>query len=127
MDVPNRDTSMADIDPKAHALSAAIRRITELQQQMTDRVLAMAVEIEKLTDVVPSGEAQAFFKARCNLPAAELSTYMGFAKSLKGSEHVLRKSRASFPVIKSLVAADQDTRQEILERIPKPPIAEVDW
>ncbi len=108
---------MADIDPKAHALSAAIRRITELQQQMTDRVLAMAVEIEKLTDVVPAGEAKAFLKARCNLPAAELSTYMGFAKSLKGSEQVLRKSRASFPVIKSLVAADQETRQEILERL----------
>ncbi|MBB3947658.1 DNA (cytosine-5)-methyltransferase 1 [Rhizobium skierniewicense] len=108
---------MADIDPKAQALSAAIRRITELQQQMADRVLAMAVEIERLTDVVPAGEAKAFLKARCNLPAAELSTYMGFAKSLKGSEQVLRKSRASFPVIKSLVAADQDTRQEILERM----------
>ncbi|MCF1469830.1 DNA cytosine methyltransferase [Agrobacterium vitis] len=108
---------MADIDPKAQALSAAIRRITELQQQMTDRVLALAVEIENLTDVVPAGEAKAFLKARCNLPTAELSTYMGFAKSLKGSEQVLRKSRASFPVIKSLVAADQDTRQEILERM----------
>ena len=41
---------MADIDPKAQALSAAMRQITELQQQMTDRILAMAVEIEKLTD-----------------------------------------------------------------------------
>jgi DNA (cytosine-5)-methyltransferase 1 len=68
---------MADIDPKAQALSAAIRRITELQQQMTDRVLALAVEIENLTDVVPAGEAKAFLKARCNLPVAELSTYLG--------------------------------------------------
>lgn len=108
---------MADIDPKAQALSAAIRRITELQKQMTDRVLAMAVEIEKLTDVVPAGEAKALLKARCNLAEVELSTYMRFAKSLKGSEQVLRKSRASFPVIKSLVAADQDTRKEILERM----------
>lgn len=108
---------MADIGPKAQALSAAIRRITELQQQMTDRVLAMAIEIEKLTDVVPDGEAKALLKARCNLPAAELSTYLAFAKTLKGSEHVLRKSRASFSVIKSLVAADRDTRQEILERM----------
>ncbi|GAK73307.1 hypothetical protein RRU01S_35_00160 [Agrobacterium rubi TR3 = NBRC 13261] len=64
---------MADIDPKAQSLSAAIRRITEQQQQMTDRALAMAVEIEKLTAVVPAAEAKAFLKARCNLPATELS------------------------------------------------------
>ncbi len=108
---------MANIDPKAQALSAAIRRITELQKQMTDRVLAMAVEIQKLTDVVPAGEAKALLKARCNLAEVELSTYMGFAKTLKGFEQVLRKSRASFPVIKSLVAADHDTRQEVLERM----------
>ncbi len=117
MDVPNRDTSVADIDPKAQALSAAIRRITELQQQMTDRVLSMAVEIEKLTDVVPAAEAKALLKARCNLPATELSTYLGFAKSLRGSEDILRKARASFPVVKALVAADPDTRQEVLERM----------
>ncbi len=108
---------MADIDPRAHALSAAIRRITELQQQMTDRVLSMAVEIEKLTDVVPAAEAKAFLKARCNLPTAELSTYMGFAKALKGSEQTLRRARASFPVVKAMVAADPETRQEILGRM----------
>ncbi|WP_320197082.1 hypothetical protein RMR10_006150 [Agrobacterium rosae] len=79
---------MADINPKAHALSAAIKRITELQQQMTDRVPSMAVEIGKLTDVVPAAEAKAFLKARCNLPATELSTYLGFAKTLKGCHRV---------------------------------------
>ncbi len=55
--------------------------------------------------------------ARCNLPVTELSTYMGFAKTLKGSEDVLRKPRASFPVVRALVAAEQDARQEILERM----------
>ncbi|WP_165807440.1 DNA (cytosine-5-)-methyltransferase [Rhizobium rhizogenes] len=108
---------MADIDPKAQALSLAVKRITDLQRQMTDRVLAMAVEIDKLTEIVPAAEAKAFLKARCNLPVTELSTYMGFAKTLKGSEDVLRNARASFPVVKALVAADQDTRQEILERM----------
>ncbi|KRA05676.1 hypothetical protein ASD74_04180 [Rhizobium sp. Root564] len=117
MNVPNRDNALADIDPKAQALSLAVKRITDLQRQMTDRVLAMAVEIEKLTEIVPAAEAKAFLKARCYLPVTELSTYMGFAKTLKGSEDVLRKARASFPVVKALVAADQDTRQEILERM----------
>jgi DNA (cytosine-5)-methyltransferase 1 len=41
----------------------------------------------------------------------------GFSKTLKGSEDVLRKARSSFPVVKALVAADQDARQQILERI----------
>ncbi len=108
---------MADIDPKALALSAALKRITELQQQLTDRVLAMAAEIEKLTACVPAAEAKAFLKARCNLPVTELTTYMGFAKTLKGSEDVLRKARASFPLVRALVAAEQDARQEILERM----------
>ncbi len=117
MNVPNRDNPLADIDPKAQALSLAVKRITDLQRQMNNRVLAMAVEIEKLTEIVPAAEAKAFLKARCNLPVTELSTYMGFAKTLKGSEDVLRKARASFPVVKALVAADQDTRQEILERM----------
>lgn len=108
---------MADIDPKAQALSAAMRRITELQQQMTDKVLQLAAEIGKLAEIVPAVEAKAFLKARCNLPGSELSTYLGFAKTLKGSEDVLRKTRASFPVVKALVSADADTRREILERL----------
>jgi len=108
---------MADIDPKAHALSTAMNRITELQKQMTDRILQMAAEIEKLTDVVPAAEAKAFLKARCNLPASEMSTYLGFVKTLKGAEDILRTARVSFPVVKALVAADQDSRQEILERM----------
>jgi hypothetical protein len=35
MNVPNRDTPLADIDPKAQALSLAVKRITDLQRQMT--------------------------------------------------------------------------------------------
>lgn len=117
MNVPTRDTQLAEIDPKAQALSLTFKRITDLQRQMTDRVLAMAVEIEKLTEIVPAGEAKAFLKARCNLPVTELSTYMGFAKTLKGSEDILRKARASFPVVKALVAVEHDARQEIPERM----------
>lgn len=117
MNVPNRDNPLADIDPKAQALSLAVNRITDLQRQMTDRVLAMAVEIEKLTEIIPAPETKAFLRARCNLPVTELSTYIGFAKTLKGSEGLLRKARASFPVVKALVAAEQDARQEILERM----------
>ncbi|WP_165504983.1 DNA cytosine methyltransferase [Rhizobium leguminosarum] len=77
----------------------------------------MAAEVEKLMDVVPMSEAKAFLKARCNVPAVELSTYVGFATTLKGSEEVLRKTRASFPVMKALVSADGDARREILERM----------
>ncbi|MBY3259863.1 DNA cytosine methyltransferase [Rhizobium laguerreae] len=108
---------MADIDAKAQALSAARNRILQLQEQMTDKVLQMAAEVEKLMEAVPASEAKAFLKARCNLPAVELATYVGFAKTLKGSEEVLRKSRASFPVTKALVAAAPDVRKEILERM----------
>ncbi|TBD50280.1 DNA (cytosine-5-)-methyltransferase [Rhizobium ruizarguesonis] len=105
------------MDQKAQALSDARARILKLQEQMTDRVLQMAAEVEKLSEIVPPTEARAFLKARCNLPAVELSTYVGFAKTLKGSQDVLLKARASFPVIKALVSADAEARQEVLERM----------
>lgn len=108
---------MAEIDPKAQALSAAMSRIIKLQEQMTDKVLQMAAEIEKLTETVPAAEVKSFLKIRCNLPATELSTYLGFAKALKGKEQVLSMARASFPVLKALVSADAETRREILERM----------
>ncbi|TAY17121.1 DNA cytosine methyltransferase [Rhizobium leguminosarum] len=108
---------MAEIDAKAKALSEARNRILQLQEQMTDRVLQMAAEVEKLMGIVPAKEARAFLKARCNLPAQELSTYVGFAMTLKGSEEVLQQARVSFPVMKSLVSADAETRTEILERM----------
>ncbi|MCQ1572725.1 DNA cytosine methyltransferase [Neorhizobium galegae] len=108
---------MADIDDKAQALSAAKDAIIRLQEQMTDRILKMAVQVEKLLDIVPASEAKAFLKARCNLPAVELSTYVKFAQTLKGSDDVLRKARVSFPVVKALVSSDAATRQEILERM----------
>lgn len=115
---PERGHSMAaEIDIKAKALSNARDRILELQKQMTDRVLQMAAEVENLMAVVPEKEARSFLKVRCNLPAVELSTYIGFAKTLKGSEDVLRTGRVSFPVLKSLVSADDDTREEVLARI----------
>ncbi|MEH2701501.1 hypothetical protein DXU03_30895 [Rhizobium johnstonii] len=41
----------------------------------------MAAEVEKLMEIVPPAEAKAFLKARCNLPAVELSTYVGFARA----------------------------------------------
>lgn len=106
-----------DIDIKAQALSAARTRILALQEQMTERVLAMAAEVEKLMEVMPASDAKAFLKARCNLPAVELSTYVGFEKALKGAEEVLRTGRVSFPVVKALVAADADTREDVLARI----------
>ncbi|PDS40426.1 hypothetical protein CO662_36425 [Rhizobium anhuiense] len=108
---------MPVMDVQAQALSEAGARIRKLQEQMTDRVLRMAAEVQKLMEIVPPAEAKAFLKARCNLPAAELSTYLGFAKSLKGSEDLLRKARASFPVVKALVTADAECRQEVLERM----------
>ncbi|MGO7418815.1 hypothetical protein ACCT09_01770 [Rhizobium ruizarguesonis] len=77
----------------------------------------MAAEVEKLMDVVPMSEATAFLRARCNCPAPELSTYVGFAKTLKGSEDVLREARVSFPVVKALVVANADARKEIIERM----------
>ncbi|WP_426232048.1 hypothetical protein [Pararhizobium sp. DWP3-4] len=83
----------SDIDVKAQALSTARNRILQLQEQMTDKVLQMAAEVEKLMEAVPPAEAKHFLKARCNLPALELSTYVGFSRALKGSEEILRKAR----------------------------------
>ncbi|MBZ7924892.1 DNA cytosine methyltransferase [Ensifer adhaerens] len=105
------------MNSKSEALAAAKKRITDLQSQMTAKILAIAAEVEKLMDVTPEREVRDFLRVTCNLPSSELGTYMGFGRTLKGSEALLQKARVTFPVLKALVAADAETRQEIVERM----------
>ncbi|MBW8298715.1 MAG: DNA (cytosine-5-)-methyltransferase [Hydrogenophaga sp.] len=105
------------MNSKAEALAAAKSRILELQAQMSDRILKMAAEVEKLTAVVTEREAREFLRVSCNVAPSELSTYVKFANTLKGCEETLKKARVSFPVVKALVSAETDTRTEILERM----------
>jgi len=101
----------------AEALAAAKKRIIELQSQMTDRILKLATEIGKLTELTTERDAREFLRATCNLQATELSTFVKFKSTLAGSEDTLREARASFRVVKALVAADEETRAELLERM----------
>lgn len=105
------------MNSKAEALSAAKRRINELQKQMAARILEMAAEVEKLTKETTEREAREFLRVTCNMPASELSTYVRFSSSLRGREDLLQKNRVSFPVLKALVGADEETRSEVLERM----------
>ncbi|ACE92262.1 putative DNA-cytosine methyltransferase protein [Rhizobium etli CIAT 652] len=105
------------MNSKAEALSAAKRRIIELQKQMAARILEMAAEVEKLTKETTEREAREFLRVTCNMPASELSTYVRFSSTLRGREELLQKHRVSFPVLKALVGADEETRSEVLERM----------
>lgn len=105
------------MDTKAEALAGAKKRIIDLQSQMTDRILKIAAEIARLTQVVTEREAREFLRVTCNVPTAELATYVKFAQTLAGHEEVLEKARVSFPVLKALVSTDDDTRDEIIERM----------
>lgn len=105
------------MNSKAEALAAAKKRIIALQKQMSAKILQMAAEIEKLTQLVTEREARQFLRVTCNLPASELSTYVGFKEKLKGHDELLEASRVSFPVVKALVAAEPEARTEVLERM----------
>ncbi|WP_064695322.1 hypothetical protein [Rhizobium aegyptiacum] len=106
-----------NMDPKAEALAAAKKRILELQSQMTDRILKIAAEVAKLTEVVSEREAREFLRVTCNMPSSELFTYVKFGDKLAGNEDVLEKARVSFPVVRALISADDEVRTEILERM----------
>jgi DNA (cytosine-5)-methyltransferase 1 len=105
------------MNSKAEALAAAKKRILALQSQMTKRVLQIAAEVEKLTEIATEDEAREFLHVTCNVPSSELATYVAFKTTLKGSEDLLDDARVSFPVMKALVAANEATRKEVLERI----------
>jgi DNA (cytosine-5)-methyltransferase 1 len=105
------------MNSKAEALSAAKRRIIELQKQMAARILDMASEVEKLAKETTELEAREFLRVACNMPASDLSTYIRFSSTLRGREELLEKHRISFPVLKALVGADEETRSEVLERM----------
>ncbi|WP_296101413.1 hypothetical protein [uncultured Agrobacterium sp.] len=105
---------MADIGLKAQALPLAVKRIAELQRQITELVLAMTGE--RLREIVFAAEVKAFLglDVIC-LSSSYRPTWD--AKPLKGSQLVLRNTRASCRGVKALVAAEQQARQEILERM----------
>ncbi len=105
------------MDSKAQALADLKKRVIAIQAQMTDRVLRMAAEVEKLQTLMPAKEAKDFLRITCNLPSSELGTYSAFARSLSGKEQLLKDARVSFPVLKALVTADDDTRNEVLARM----------
>ncbi|TBZ41639.1 DNA cytosine methyltransferase [Rhizobium leguminosarum bv. viciae] len=105
------------MNSKAEALASAKARIIALQSQISSRILQMAKEVEKLLEAITEQEAREFLRATCNVPSTELSTYVRFGSSLRGREDLLQKNRVSFPVLKALVGADEETRSEVLERM----------
>ncbi|MBY5786710.1 DNA cytosine methyltransferase [Rhizobium leguminosarum] len=105
------------MNSKAEALASAKSRIIALQSQMSSRILEMAKEVERLLETVSEQEAREFLRATCNVPSMELSTYVRFGSTLRGREELLQKHRVSFPVLKALVGADDETRSEVLERM----------
>jgi DNA (cytosine-5)-methyltransferase 1 len=102
---------------KADNLDAAKKRIVSLQRQINARILAMAAEVEGLLSIMPAKDAKAFLRVTCGVSASEIPTYVGFSKKLKGCEETLRASRASFPVVKALLGAEDDAREEVLARM----------
>lgn len=105
------------MNSKAEALASAKARIIALQSQMSSRILQMAKEVEKLLQTVSEQEAREFLRTTCNVPSTELSTYVRCSSRLRGREELLQKHRVSFPVLKALVGADEETRSEVLERM----------
>jgi DNA (cytosine-5)-methyltransferase 1 len=61
------------MNSKAEALAAAKNRILVLQSQMSDRILKMAAEVERLLEVFNEREAREFLRVGCNVPSSELS------------------------------------------------------
>jgi hypothetical protein len=75
--------SHTGIEPEGEG---ARRGITELQQQMTDKALKMAAEVEKRLEVATGRKAKGFLKVHCGLSSRDLGTYVKFSKTLKGAD-----------------------------------------
>jgi DNA (cytosine-5)-methyltransferase 1 len=105
------------MNSQAAALHNARKQITELQGEMTARAIKLANEIEKLDAVLSVKESKEFLKLRCGLASSDISTLVKFSHTLKGREEILQKHRVPFPVIKRLVTASEDVRNEALARI----------
>ncbi|WP_194273858.1 MULTISPECIES: DNA cytosine methyltransferase [Rhizobium] len=103
-----------EINTKAKALSAAKDRISKLQEQMTDKALKMASEVERLLETTTTREAKAFLKVHCGLSSNDLGTYVKFSRTLKGAENILRRGRVPFAVMQKLAMTDEVTRAEAL-------------
>lgn len=101
----------------ATALNEARKKIISLQQEMTERVIKLAEEVEKLDAILPSKENREFLRTRCGLATSEISTFSKFSATLKGHRETLLKRRVPFTVIKRLVSTTEDVRTEAISRI----------
>jgi DNA (cytosine-5)-methyltransferase 1 len=104
-------------DLKNEALKNAKRAIRSLQQQISDRLFKMAEEVEELLGHLSPKEVTHFLHAGCEMDLVEAGTFVKVAKTLKGSEEMLREARVQFPMLKALAGADDETRNEALARM----------
>jgi DNA (cytosine-5)-methyltransferase 1 len=104
-------------DLRNEALSKAKKTIRNLQQQISDRLLKLAGEVDGLLEHLTPKEATHFLHAGCEMDLVEAGTYVKVIKTLRGSEDLLREARVQFPVLKALAGADPETRDEALSRM----------
>lgn len=57
-----------EMDPKSEALAAAKQRIITLQEHMSNRILQIAAEVEKLMEVATERETREWARARREQP-----------------------------------------------------------
>lgn len=106
---------MSDLNNEA--LKNAKIAIRSLQKQISNRLFKMAEEVDELLAYLSPKEVTHFLHAGCEMDLAEAGTYVKVTKTLKGSEDMLREARVQFPMLKALVAADDETRDEALARM----------
>ncbi|WP_165506419.1 DNA cytosine methyltransferase [Rhizobium leguminosarum] len=101
----------------AAVLSETRTRIAKIRETMTNKIIELAAQIEILERQVARPDAREFLVSRCGLTTGEISTLSKFSKTLKGYEGVLRKSNASWSVIRGLVSTNQTARNLSLAKM----------
>ncbi|MBX3576245.1 MAG: DNA (cytosine-5-)-methyltransferase [Rhizobiaceae bacterium] len=106
----------ADVDTRLGKMASRIRT---LQSRITKAHLEIAHLVDAEATRLPSSRMRPFLVSECGMSPAEAKTYLAAPKSLEadGVVATLLDRRASFGLIRALVATDSVTRVTALSRL----------
>lgn len=99
------------------ALDEVGNDIRKLQATITKAVIALADRVESLRTILPANAVEGFLATECGVPRQEIPFYRKFVTTFDKYRNLLASKRISPSVMKAMLSARPEIRQETLTRI----------
>ncbi|RDJ10142.1 hypothetical protein B5K05_13515 [Rhizobium phaseoli] len=96
---------------------ALMKRILANRKSIAKAQFDMIASINQMRSTMSDDDLRTFLAVECGIPRSDLPSIFAFDETLGSFEPLLRKRCVPFQVVKTLIAADPDTRQAALDAL----------